>query len=211
MPAAWTTVCAGELTRGMRGSSPSPVDDRSLPLSVSPNRRCVEKSPLRTGGDDWWMSWVVRFKPARFLLVAVAVLMVGWIVFRHVAGTSDSVTDRQTLATLNSAAPGSIPAGGPAPGVSRTAPPEVSVAVPRVASRVVRREHVAVDGTVVETLVVDSRSTRSGAHPGTRLDTLWWSPALGLPVRWDVDMDIGGVFAFRSRTSLKPVQTTATT
>ena len=80
----------------------------------------------------------------------------------------------------------------------------------RVASRVARREHVAVDGTSVEALVGESRSTTTGA-PGTRVDTLWWASAVGLHVRWDVDMDIGGVFAFRSRTSLKPVQTTATT
>jgi hypothetical protein len=31
---------------------------------------------------------------------------------------------------------------------------------------------------------------------------MWWAPALALPVRWDVNMDIGGVFAFRSRISV---------
>ena len=44
-----------------------------------------------------------------------------------------------------------------------------------------------------------ARSTTSGPHPGTRTETLWWAPELGLPVRWDVDMDIGGVVRVPSR------------
>jgi hypothetical protein len=69
-------------------------------------------------------------------------------------------------------------------------------------NRVLRTEKMAVGGKGFDTLVVESRSTTSGVHPGTRTETLWWAPALALPVRWDVNMDIGGVVAFRSRISV---------
>lgn len=236
---------------------------------------------------------------ARVVLVGLAVLVIGWLVLRQVAGTSDPVSDREALATFTTAARGTVPAGGPVPGVYRyratgterggagplvvtrdlprdarlvvtprdggweaevaysrqhiegaryvvrdgairvtwrrtkvtfagfgrddrraVTPPSVflpagpdvgadwaeeyrtgDISV-RAESRILRRERVAVDGARFETLVIESRSTTSGAHPGTRTETLWWSPLLGLPVRWDVDMDIGGVFAFRARSTL---------
>ncbi len=72
-------------------------------------------------------------------------------------------------------------------------------------NRILRAEHVPVDGANVDVLVVVSRATTSGRHPGTRTETLWWASTLGLPVRWDVDMDIGGVFAFRARIRLELV------
>jgi hypothetical protein len=78
----------------------------------------------------------------------------------------------------------------------------------RTQSRVERRDTLQVDGAQVEVLVIDSRSTTSGAHPGTRNEKIWWAPTLGIPVRWDVDMDIGGVFSFRSRTRLELERTT---
>lgn len=72
-------------------------------------------------------------------------------------------------------------------------------------NRILRAQRVSVDGANVDVLVVASRATTSGPHPGTRTETLWWASTLGLPVRWDVDMDIGGVFAFRARTRLELV------
>jgi hypothetical protein len=245
------------------------------------------------------MRWLPRSLPVRVLIVFVVLLAIGWGVLRQVAGTSDPVTDREALSTFNAAPRGSVPAGGPAPGVyryratgserggagplsiSRDTPAEARLVVTssgsgweaelsysrqhiegaryelrdgaiRVTSRrtkvtfagfgqddrrtvdppsvflpagaapgtqwtevfhtgdisvstrnrVLRTEHVTVDGKGLDTLVVESRSTTNGVHPGTRTETLWWAPALGLPVRWDVDMDIGGVFAFRSRISV---------
>ena len=237
--------------------------------------------------------------PVRVLIALVGLLAIGWVVLRQVAGTSDPVTDREALSTFNAAPRGSVPAGGPAPGVyryratgserggagplsiSRDVPAEArlvvtpsgsgweaelsysrqhiegaryevrdgailvtsrrtkvtfagfgqddrravdppSVFLPAGArpgthwteafhtgdisvstqNRVLRPERVAVDGKGLDTLVVDSRSTTSGVHPGTRNETLWWAPALRLPVRWDVTMNIGGVFAFHSRISV---------
>lgn len=74
-------------------------------------------------------------------------------------------------------------------------------------NRVLRRERLPVGGDPVDTFVIESRSTTTGAHPGTRTELMWWAPSLGLPVRLDVDMDIGGVFAFRARTRVELVGT----
>lgn len=72
----------------------------------------------------------------------------------------------------------------------------------RADTRVVRTEAVDVDGRTVPTYVIASSSITEGPHPGTRRETLWWAPSLRLPVRWDVDMDIGGTFTFRTNTSV---------
>ncbi len=254
------------------------------------------------------MQWLRRSMSIRVLVVVVALLTIGWVVVRNVAGSSDPVTDREALATFNAAASGAVPAGGPAPGVyryrakgserggagplaiSRAVPAEARLVVtPRGAgweaelsysrqhvegaryevrdgairvtwrrtkvtfagfgrddrrtvdppslvlparaaagtrwnedyrtgdisvhaqSRVLRMERVRVDAMTVDTLVVESRSTTTGPHPGTRVETLWWAPALGLPVRWDVDMDIGGVFGFQAGISVELVNTVPTT
>lgn len=63
-------------------------------------------------------------------------------------------------------------------------------------NRVLRAERIAVAGVVVDTLVIESRSTITGTHPGTRTEVQWWAPSLGLAVRDTVTMDIGGVFGF---------------
>lgn len=78
-------------------------------------------------------------------------------------------------------------------------------------NRVLRRERVTIDGVGVDTLVVESRSTTTGAHPGTRTELLWWAPSLGIPARLEVDMDIGGVFAFRARSRVDLVSTVPVT
>ena len=49
-----------------------------------------------------------------------------------------------------------------------------------VRTRVLRREPVAIDGRTLPAMVVEADSVTGGAHPGTRRETLWWSPALGL-------------------------------
>ncbi len=68
--------------------------------------------------------------------------------------------------------------------------------------RIVREQTVQVAGTPVRTLVVVTHSTTDGPHPGTRDEMMWWAPSLGIPARWDVRMDIGGVFAFRAASSV---------
>ncbi len=77
----------------------------------------------------------------------------------------------------------------------------------KVENRIVRRERVRVGDREVDALVVTSHSDTDGPHPGTRDETLWWAPALALPVRWDVEMDIGGTFAFRAKMSVKLAST----
>ena len=47
-----------------------------------------------------------------------------------------------------------------------------------------------------------------GPHPGTRTDTIWWSPALALPLRWEIDMGIRGVFSLTTRARLTLASTT---
>jgi hypothetical protein len=73
----------------------------------------------------------------------------------------------------------------------------------RADNRIVRRERVRVGGRDVDVVVMTSSSVTDGPHPGTREETIWWAPALALPVRWDVDMDIGGTFAFKARSSVR--------
>lgn len=245
------------------------------------------------------MKWLRRSRWVRVLIVVVGLLTIGWVVLRLVAGSSDPVSDRDALAMFAAAAGGTVPNGGPAPGVyryratgserggtgllaiSRKVPAEArlvvtpngvgweaelsysrqhiegarytlhdgaiqvtwrrtkvtfagfgrddrrsaeppSVFLPahaavgtkwseayrtgdilvRSDNRVLRAAGVELDGKRVDALVLESRSTTSGAHPGTRIETDWWAPSLGLPIRWDVDTDIGGVFAFHSTTRL---------
>jgi hypothetical protein len=39
-------------------------------------------------------------------------------------------------------------------------------------------------------------------HPGTRIDVMWWSPALSLPLRWDIDMRIRGIVRLDTHATL---------
>lgn len=81
----------------------------------------------------------------------------------------------------------------------------------RADNRILRRERMRVGDREVDVLVLTSSSVTDGPHPGTRTETIWWSPALSLPVRWDVDMDIGGTFAFRARSTVRLTSTVSDT
>lgn len=59
-------------------------------------------------------------------------------------------------------------------------------------SEVLRREQVQVGDRRLPAVVVRTVGDTGGAHPGTRTDTMWWSPALALPLRWTIEMDISG-------------------
>lgn len=74
-------------------------------------------------------------------------------------------------------------------------------------SRVLRRDAVEVDGRRWAVWVVRSESRTGGVHPGDRTDTWWWSPRLALPLRWDLDMRIGGPASLSTRASLTLVRT----
>lgn len=62
----------------------------------------------------------------------------------------------------------------------------------RYRSRALRREGVEVGGRLLPAVVVEVTTRTSGAHPGTRRETLWWSPALSMPLRWRIALDVGG-------------------
>lgn len=75
-------------------------------------------------------------------------------------------------------------------------------------SRVLRRDAVEVDGRRWAVWVVRSESRTGGIHPGDRTETWWWSPRLALPLRWDIDMRIGGPATLATRATLQLVTTT---
>jgi len=74
-------------------------------------------------------------------------------------------------------------------------------------SRVLRRDAVEVDGRRWAVWVIRSESETGGVHPGDRTDTWWWSPRLALPLRWTIDMRIGGPATLETRADLALVST----
>lgn len=73
----------------------------------------------------------------------------------------------------------------------------------RADNRIVRLERMRVADRQVDVVVMTSSSVTDGPHPGTREETIWWAPALALPVRWDVNMDIGGTFVFKAHSTVR--------
>jgi hypothetical protein len=71
-----------------------------------------------------------------------------------------------------------------------------------VAARVLRATSAEVDGRRLPAVLLRVRSVTGGAHPGTRTETVWWSPGLALPLRWAIDMRIHGTVKFTSRSTL---------
>jgi hypothetical protein len=69
-------------------------------------------------------------------------------------------------------------------------------------SEILRRERVEAAGGRLPAVVVRTIGDTGGAHPGTRTDTLWWSAALALPLRWTIDMRIEGTVTLRTRADL---------
>lgn len=59
-------------------------------------------------------------------------------------------------------------------------------------SSVLRAEEVEVDGRRIRCLVIRTAADTGGAHPGTRVDTRWWSPELSLALRWTIRMEVRG-------------------
>jgi hypothetical protein len=74
-------------------------------------------------------------------------------------------------------------------------------------NRILRAERVTIGTVAVQTLVIEARSSITGAHPGTRTEVIWWAPALGIPVRSTIAMDIGGVFGFSTDIETRLVST----
>lgn len=71
-----------------------------------------------------------------------------------------------------------------------------------VTNKVTRIQNVTVAGRAIRTFVITSRSDTTGAHSGSRIETIWWSPDLVLPVRQTVDMDIGGIVGLKANARL---------
>lgn len=73
-------------------------------------------------------------------------------------------------------------------------------------SRVVRRDAVPLaGGRRVPVVVIRTVGDTGGPHPGTRVDTVWWAPGPALPVRWRIEMEIGGVVSLRTHADLRLV------
>lgn len=72
-----------------------------------------------------------------------------------------------------------------------------------VASSVLRRDVVEVDGRRMAVLVVRTVTDTGGTHPGRRIDTVWWSVPRALPLRWSIETDIRGVARLRTRSDLR--------
>ena len=54
------------------------------------------------------------------------------------------------------------------------------------------KDTVQVAGKAVPVFVIQTKSTFTGSTPGTRTDTIGWSPALSLPVSWTITQKTGG-------------------
>ncbi len=74
--------------------------------------------------------------------------------------------------------------------------------------RVVSEGTVRVGGRREPVFVVRVDGVTSGLFGGTRVDTLWWSPRLSMPMRWRIDMDVSGVASIRTAVELTLVDTT---
>jgi hypothetical protein len=71
-----------------------------------------------------------------------------------------------------------------------------------VRSRVLGAGVVEVDGRPRPVLVIRSVTDTAGTHPGRRTDTIWWSVARALPLRWSIDSEIRGVARLRTHAEL---------
>lgn len=67
-----------------------------------------------------------------------------------------------------------------------------------VRSRVLRREPVTVGGRSATATVIESVTTTTGALSGTRREMFWWLPDLRLVARSRLQVEIRGVFGYRS-------------
>jgi len=54
------------------------------------------------------------------------------------------------------------------------------------------KDTVQVAGAAVPVFVIQTKSTFTGSTPGTRTDTISWSPKLSLPVAWTITQKTGG-------------------
>ncbi|MGI9540375.1 MAG: hypothetical protein ACR2N6_09525 [Miltoncostaeaceae bacterium] len=71
--------------------------------------------------------------------------------------------------------------------------------------RVVSRGRIRVGSRSEPVFVVRVAAEVTGANTGTRVDLLWWSPRLSLPVRWKIDMNVGGFAEIRTDADLRLV------
>ncbi len=75
-------------------------------------------------------------------------------------------------------------------------------------STVLRADVVEVGGRRLPVRVVRTVVDTGGIHHGRRTDTLWWSTALSLPLRWSIDMRVSGIVSLRTRADLTMQSTT---
>lgn len=71
--------------------------------------------------------------------------------------------------------------------------------------RVVSRGRIRVGSRSEPVVVIRVAGEVTGANTGTRVDLLWWSPRLSLPLRWKIDMNVGGFAEIRTDADLRLV------
>ncbi len=71
-----------------------------------------------------------------------------------------------------------------------------------VRGRVLRSETLELEGARVPVRVIRRTTDTGGTHPGRRVDTYWWSPTHAMPLRWTIDLEIGGPATLRTRAGL---------
>ena len=69
-------------------------------------------------------------------------------------------------------------------------------------SEVQRADVVELEGRRYTVWVIRTVADTGGIHPGTRVDIIWWSRKLALPLRWSIDMEIGGPATLETHTDL---------
>jgi hypothetical protein len=69
-------------------------------------------------------------------------------------------------------------------------------------SEVQRADAVELDGRRYRVWVIRTVADTGGVHPGRRIDVIWWSPRLALPLRWSIDMEIGGPATLETHSEL---------
>lgn len=73
----------------------------------------------------------------------------------------------------------------------------------RARTRITGRTTAEVGGRRLPVLVVRIDSDTGDPYPGTRVETLWWSADLALPVRWRIEDDIRGLASLDLTTDLR--------
>lgn len=178
----WTYAATGDESVGL-----GPVDvERALPTQAT--------VVVRPAAGGYWRTLVLseeHVEASRFRVGPQGAYLVERVTTVTVAGFGRD--DRQRLVPPPLVHPRGIAVGD-------TWREHYSLAEVTVDARVrvLRREVLRVEDTDVPTFLVETDAVITGPLPGTRVDRMWWSPDLQMPVRWTLAMDIHGIASLRT-------------